>query len=88
MTARVRDPALLNLAIHSKLRACDLMKLRVRDVCHGERVAARAIVIQQKTQRPVQFEISEPTREAVAAWVARALALCWKNKGVHISYSV
>ena len=48
------------------------MKLRVRDVCHGERVAARAIVMQQKTQRPVQFEITEPTREAVAAWLARA----------------
>ena len=69
---RVRDLALFNLAIDSKLRACDLVKLRVRDVCHGERVVARAMVMQQKTQRPVQFEITEPTRDAVAAWLARA----------------
>jgi integrase len=69
---RARDLALFNLAIDSKLRACDLVKLRVRDVCHGDRVAARAIVMQQKTQRPVQFEITEPTRDAVAAWLARA----------------
>jgi len=51
---------------------CDLVKLRVRDVCHGQVVAARAIVLQQKTQRPVQFEITEPTREAVGAWIAYA----------------
>ena len=47
------------------------MRLRVRDVAHGERVAARAIVMQQKTQRPVQFEITEQTREAVARWIER-----------------
>jgi integrase len=57
------------LAIDSKLRACDLVKLRVRDVSHGDRIAARTIVMQQKTQRPVQFEITEQTREAVAAWI-------------------
>jgi site-specific recombinase XerD len=45
------------------------VRLRVRDVAHGERVAARAIVMQQKTQRPVQFEITEQTREAVARWI-------------------
>jgi integrase len=67
-----RDLALFNLAIDSKLRACDLVKLRVRDVSHGERIAARAIVMQQKTQRPVQFEITEPTRDAVAIWITRA----------------
>ena len=69
---RVRDLALLDLAIDSKLRACDLVRLRVRDVAHGERVAARAIVMQQKTRRPVQFEITEQTREAVAKWIERA----------------
>ena len=68
---RVRDLALFDLAIDSKLRACDLVRLRVRDVAHGERVAARAIVMQQKTQRPVQFEITEQTREAVARWIER-----------------
>jgi len=61
---RVRELALFNLAIDSKLRSCDLVKLLVRDLVHGERVAARAIVMQQKTQRPVQFEITEQTREA------------------------
>lgn len=48
------------------------MKLRVRDVCHGTGMASRAIVLQQKTQRPVQFEITEPTRETVGAWIAEA----------------
>src|SRR5258708_22942006 len=45
---RTRELALFDLGIDSKLRACDLLKLKVRDVCHGERVAARAIVVQQK----------------------------------------
>ena len=69
MYDRVRDLALFDLAIDSKLRACDLVKIRVRDVAHGERVAARAIVMQKKTHRPVQFEITERTRAAVAAWI-------------------
>jgi integrase len=66
---RHRDLALFNLAIDSKLRACDLLKLRVRDVCHGGAMASRAIVLQQMTQRPVQFEITEPTRDAVGVWM-------------------
>jgi integrase len=69
---RCRDLALFNLAIDSKLRACDLMQLRVRDVCHGQIMAMRALVLQQKTRRPVQFEITEPTREAVLAWIAQS----------------
>lgn len=69
---RSRDLALFDLAIDSKLRACDLTKLRVRDVAHGEHVSARAIVMQQKTQRPVQFEITEQTRSALAAWINQA----------------
>jgi hypothetical protein len=64
--------ALFDLAIDSKLRACDLVKLRVRDVSHGDRIAARAIIMQQKTQRPVQFEMTEQTRDAVSAWIRRA----------------
>src|SRR3954462_11558877 len=71
ITDRTRDLAVFNLAIDSKLRACDLVKVCVRDISHHERVAARAIVMQQKTQRPVQFEITEPTREAIAAWISR-----------------
>ena len=62
MQGRLRELALFDLGIDSKLRACDLVSLRVRDVCHGDRVAGRAIVLQQKTQRPVQFEITPPTR--------------------------
>jgi len=69
---RARDLALFNLGIDSKLRACDLVRLRVRDVYHGSTVASRAIVMQQKTARPVQFEITAPTRNAVAAWIERA----------------
>jgi len=72
LASRHRDLALFNLAIDSKLRACDLVKLRVRDVCHGAAVASRATVLRQKTQRPVQFEITEPTREAVGAWIGHA----------------
>jgi hypothetical protein len=66
---RVRELSLLDLGIDSKLRACDLVALRVRDVCHGDRVSARAIVMQRKTQRPVQFEITPTTRDAVDALI-------------------
>jgi integrase len=72
LTQRTRELALFNLAVDSKLRSCDLVKLRVRDVTHGERVTGRAMVMQQKTHRPVQFEIAEQTREAVAAWIAHS----------------
>ena len=63
---RTRELALFDLGIDSKLRACDLLKLKVRDVCHGERIAGRAIVVQQ---RPVQFEITESTRTALTDWI-------------------
>lgn len=72
MDRNTRDLALFNLAIDSKLRACDLVALRVRDVAHGNQVAKRAMVIQRKTQRPVQFEVTDQTRDAVAAWIAKA----------------
>ncbi len=72
MQQRARELALFDLGIDSKLRACDLVKLRVRDVCHGEHVASRASVLQQKTQRPVQFEITAPTREALETWIKTA----------------
>ncbi|OHC14505.1 MAG: integrase, partial [Pseudomonadales bacterium GWC2_63_15] len=69
---KIRDLALFDLAIDSKLRACDLTKLRVRDIAHGVHVSPRAIVMQQKTQRPVQFEITEQTRAALEAWIHQA----------------
>jgi integrase len=67
---RTRDLALFNLAIDSKLRACDLLQLRVQDVMHGTQMASRAVVMQQKTKRPVQFEITEQTRTSIADWIA------------------
>jgi integrase len=66
---RTRELALFNLAIDSKLRGCDLLQLGVNDVCHGERVATRAIVLQQKTKRPVRFEITAAARQALEAWI-------------------
>ena len=72
MEGRVRELALFNLGIDSKLRGCDLVAQKVRDVCHGEQVATRAIVLQHKTQRPVQFEIAAATREVLAAWIKQA----------------
>jgi integrase len=64
-SGRVRDLALFNLAIDSKLRACDLVRMRVRDVTQGDRIARRAIVMQRKTRRPVQFEIPDTTRSTL-----------------------
>lgn len=72
MEGRVRELALFNLGIDSKLRGCDLVALKVRDICHGDQVASRAIVMQHKTQRPVQFEITPATRDAVQAWIKLA----------------
>src|SRR5688572_12872940 len=65
----VRDLALFNLAIDSKLRGCDLVSLRVRDICHGNVIANRAIVMQKKTAQPVQFEVTDQTKAAVAEWI-------------------
>ena len=69
---QVRDLAMFNLAIDSKLRGCDLVALRVRDVSHSGQLLSRTAVIQRKTQRPVQFEMTEPTRTTVAAWIEKA----------------
>jgi len=65
-----RELAMFNLAIDSKLRSCDLVKLKVRNVHHGNGIAPRAMVLQQKTHQPVQFEITEQTREALTNWIA------------------
>ena len=72
ISCRTRELALFNLGIDSKLRACDLVKPHVRDIASGDRAAARANVVQQKTGRPVQFELTQPTREAVSAWIVQA----------------
>jgi integrase len=72
MAGKTRDLALFDLAIDSKLRGCDLVRLRVRDVAHEDHVLARASVVQHKTRAPVRFELTEQTRDAVRAWIARA----------------
>ncbi len=65
MSASARDLALFNLALDSKLRACDLVRLRLDDICSGSVVRDRATIIQKKTGRPVQFEITEQTRTSI-----------------------
>ena len=69
---RTRELALFNRGLDSKLRARDLVRFRVRDICRGDRVSSQTIVKQQKTARPVQFEITPPTRDAVTAWIKEA----------------
>ena len=65
----VRDLAMFNVAIDSKLRGDDLVKLRVSDVHLGAGVRLRTTIVQQKTGRPVPFEMTEPTRDALTAWL-------------------
>ena len=72
MEKRVRELAFFNLGIDSKLRGCDLVGLKARDVRHGEQLATRAIVRQHQTQRPVQYEINQATRDALQAWIKQA----------------
>jgi integrase len=72
LARRTRDLALFDLAIDSKLLSCDLVGLRVADVVHGDQALKRATVIQRKTGQPVRFELSDPTRHAVEAWIAEA----------------
>src|SRR6476661_9269925 len=72
LAGKVRDLALFNLAIDSKLRGCDLVSLRVCDIAQGKSIFPRAVVMQRKTHRPVQFEITEQTRQSVASWIERA----------------
>ena len=69
MSSNARELAMFNLAINSKLRACDLTRLQVRDVYMGGHVVGRATFMQQKTNRPVQFEITKQTRQSVSAWI-------------------
>ncbi len=65
----LRELTLFNLAIDSKLRGCDLVHLRVVDVAQSGRILPRTMITQRKTQQPVQFEITEPTRECLSKWI-------------------
>ena len=69
MAHRLRDLALFNLAIDSKLRGCDLVTLEVNDVCVGGRMRTRTTIIQSKTGRPVQFELTDQTRTSAQEWL-------------------
>ncbi|TGQ29613.1 tyrosine-type recombinase/integrase [Mesorhizobium sp. M00.F.Ca.ET.216.01.1.1] len=68
---RLRDRALFDLAIDSKLRGCDLVKIKIGDVVSGADIRTRAIVIQQKTGKPVQFELTTDVRASLLAWLER-----------------
>lgn len=68
---RMRDRALFDLAIDSKLRGCDLVKIRIGTLVAGPTIRTRSMVIQQKTGRPVQFEITADIRSSLLAWLER-----------------
>ena len=66
---RLRDRALFDLAIDSKLRGCDVVSLKIGDLVSGGQVRTRALVVQQKTGRPVQFEVLADARASLLAWL-------------------
>lgn len=68
---RLRDGALFDFAIDGKLRGCDVVRVRIGDILSGGRVRHRAIVVQHKTKRPVQFELLDPARKTLHAWLER-----------------
>ena len=72
MRHKTRDLAMFNLAIDSKLRSCDLVKLKVKDVQRGTALLSRASVVQQKTRQTVQFEITGHTRMALQDWISQS----------------
>jgi len=68
---RVRDLALFDIALDSKLRGCDVVALRLADIMAAGSLRQRATIIQQKTGRPVQFEITPQTRRSLTDWLNR-----------------
>ncbi|MET4898906.1 tyrosine-type recombinase/integrase [Sphingomonadaceae bacterium jetA1] len=68
---RVRDRALFDLAIDSELRGCDLVRMKIGDVVSGGQIRTRGIVMQQKTGRPVQFELLPDARASLLTWLER-----------------
>lgn len=72
LSNKLRDLALFNLALDSKLRACDLVKIKVRDISQNGQILKRATVMQQKTGRPVQFELTKQTRESLQSWMFKS----------------
>ncbi len=68
---RLRDRALFDLAIDSKLRGCDIVKMKIGDIAIGGAIRNRATVMQQKTKRPVQFELMTEARKTLLTWLNR-----------------
>lgn len=68
---RLRDSAMFDLAIDSKLRGCDVVKVKIGDLVSGGQIRSRAVVVQQKTGKPVQFELLEAARGSMLAWLER-----------------
>jgi integrase len=66
---RIRDRALFDLAIDSKLRGCDRVKIRISDIVCDWKIRSRATVVQQKTGRPVQFELMDDARASLLKWL-------------------
>jgi len=62
---------LFDIAIDSKLRGCDLVKIKIGDVVSGEQIRNRSKVVQQKTNRPVQFEMMSEARNSLSTWLER-----------------
>ena len=88
----IRGLALFDLGLDSKLRGCDLVKLRLSDVTVGQSIRSRCVVVQQKTGRPVQFEITDACRESLLAWLEKRgrRADDWvfpsrSNRGAHLT---
>jgi integrase len=89
---KLRDLALFDLALDSKLRACDLVALRVADLVSNGRVRGRVMILQRKTGRPVQFEVTEQTRRSLSEWLEtrRSAEDEWifpsrSNRGAHLT---
>jgi site-specific recombinase XerC len=67
---QMRELALFNLAVDSNLNACDIVQLRVCDIAKGRHILSRATIAQLESQRAIQFEVADETRDSVAAWIA------------------
>jgi integrase len=68
---RLRDLTLFDIALDSKLTGCDVVALRLADIMAAGSLRQRATIIQQKTGRPVQFEITPQTRRSLTEWLKR-----------------
>jgi integrase len=75
IAGKLRDIAMFNLALDSKLRGCDLMSLKMTDVWSAGQIRTRTTIVQRKTKRPVQFELTQCTREALQVWIEHAALL-------------